>query len=249
MRRWSWCPARMAGDAVAMATTALVTGANKGLGLETVRRFAAMGWDVFLTSRDAARGSAAAAELDVRFAQLDVTSDGSVAAAADAVEAQVGRLDVLVNNAGVGAVPHPPGDTRVAELREVFEVNVFGPVRVTNAFLPLLRAAEHPRVVMVSSGLGSVVVSGRPDALALVPPQLGYPASKAALNMVTSQYARALEGIRVNAVDPGFTATDLTRHRGHQTVSEGAEVIVRLADIGPDGPTGGFFDRNGTVPW
>jgi NAD(P)-dependent dehydrogenase (short-subunit alcohol dehydrogenase family) len=235
-------------------TTALVTGANKGLGRETVRRLAGLGWDVFLAARDTERGAAAVAELaaeglDVRFVPLDVTSDESVAAAADTVKRAVGRLDVLVNNAGVGGPATPPGDTRAAELRDVFEVNVFGPVRVTNAFLPLLRAAEQPRIVMVSSGTGSFTVANDPRWSGLMPPQLGYPASKAALNMITSQYARAMDGIRVNAVDPGYTATDLTDHAGFQTVTEGTDAIVRLAGIGSDGPTGGFFDREGTVQW
>lgn len=187
--------------------------------------------------------------LDVRFVPLDVTSDDSVEAAADMVKTEVGRLDVLVNNAGVGAPATPPAETRAASLREVFEVNVFGLVRVTNAFLPLLRAAEQPRIVMVSSGMGSFTVANDPRWFGLVPPQLGFPASKAALNMITSQYARALDGIRVNAVDPGYTATDLTNHAGFQTVTEGTEAIVWLAGIGPDGPTGGFFDREGTVSW
>ncbi|WP_346055777.1 SDR family oxidoreductase [Amycolatopsis dongchuanensis] len=230
-------------------TTALVTGANKGLGRETVRRLAAQGWDVFLAARDTERGSAAAAELDVRFVQLDVTSDESVTAAVETVKRAVGRLDVLVNNAGVGVPATPPGDTRVAELRDVFEVNVFGPVRVTNAFLPLLRAAQHPRIVMVSSGMGSFTLANDPRWSGLVLPQLGYPASKAALNMITSQYARALDGVKVNAVEPGYTATDLNGHAGFQTVAEGADAIVELAGVGPDGPTGGFFDRKGTVPW
>lgn len=237
-----------------MTTTALVTGANKGLGRETVRRLAALGWDVFLAARDAGRGGAAVAELaaaglDVRFVPLDVTSDESVATAADTVRAEVGRLDVLVNNAGVGGRVSPPADTTAASLREVFEVNVFGAVRVTNAFLPLLRAAERPRVVMVSSGMGSFTVANDPRWFDLVPAQLGYPASKAALNMITSQYARALDGVLVNAVDPGYTATDLTDHAGFQTVAEGADVIVRLARVDSDGPTGGFFDRKGIVPW
>jgi NAD(P)-dependent dehydrogenase (short-subunit alcohol dehydrogenase family) len=235
-------------------TTALVTGANKGLGRETVRRLAALGWDVFLAARDTERGSAAVAELaqdglDVRFVPLDVTSDESVSAAADSVKKAVGRLDVLVNNAGVGAPPTPPAETSAASLREVFEVNVFGPIRVTNAFLPLLRAAEQPRIVMVSSGMGSFTVANDPRWFGLVPLQLGYPASKAALNMITSQYARALDGIQVNAVDPGYTATDLTDHAGFQTVTEGTDAIVQLTGIGSDGPTGGFFNREGTVPW
>jgi NAD(P)-dependent dehydrogenase (short-subunit alcohol dehydrogenase family) len=235
-------------------TTALVTGANKGLGLETVRRFAALGWDVFLAARDTGRGNAAVAELaesglDVRFVQLDVTSDQSVEAAAERVKTEVGWLDVLVNNAGVAAPVTPPAETETASLKEVFEVNVFGPIRVTNAFLPLLRAAEQPRIVMVSSAMGSFAVANDPRWFDLMSPQLGYPASKAALNMITSQYARALKGIRINAVDPGYTATDMTGHAGFQTTTEGTDAIVRLSRIGVDGPTGGFFDREGTVSW
>ena len=234
--------------------TALVTGANKGLGRETVRRLAKLGWDVFLTARDATRGTTAVAELaaeglDAEFVPLDTASDESVAAAAEMVQARAGRLDVLVNNAGIGGPGTPPDDTRAADLRDVFEVNVLGPIRVTHAFLPLLRASDHPRIVMVSSGMGSFAVANDPKWSGLVAPTLGYPASKAALNMVTNQYARALGDIRINAVDPGYTATDLTNHAGLQTVTEGADAIVRLACIGRDGPTGGFFDRTGTVPW
>ncbi|WP_033438653.1 SDR family oxidoreductase [Saccharothrix sp. NRRL B-16314] len=237
-----------------MTTTALVTGANRGLGRETVRRLASLGWRVFLAARDTTRGTAAAAELaaaglDVEFVPLDVTSESSAATAAGLVEVRAGRLDVLVNNAGVGGPDLPPADTDGRALREVFEVNVFGPVRVTRAFLPLLRAAEHPRVVMVSSGTGSVATVTDPKLSGLVPPVLGYPASKAALNMITTQYALALPDIRVNAVDPGYTATDMTGHAGFQTVVEGTDAIVRLATTAPDGPTGGFFDRTGPVPW
>ncbi|MBF6131398.1 SDR family NAD(P)-dependent oxidoreductase [Nocardia otitidiscaviarum] len=123
------------------------------------------------------------------------------------------------------------------------------PVRVTGAFLPLLRLAENPRIVMVSSGMGSVAVLTDPRWDGVLPPALGYPATKSALNTLTVQYARGLDGIRVNAVDPGYTATDLNGHSGMQTVTEGTDAIVRLAQIGPDGPTGGFFDRQGAVRW
>jgi NAD(P)-dependent dehydrogenase (short-subunit alcohol dehydrogenase family) len=141
----------------------------------------------------------------------------------------VGRLDVLVNNAGVGGPENPPAEVGVAELRELFAVNVFGPIRVTNAFLPLLRTAEQPGIVMVSSGMGSVAVSSDPRRFDLVPPSLGYPATKAAPNMITVQYARVLDGIQVNAVDPGYTATDLNDHQVFQTVTKGTDAIVRLA--------------------
>lgn len=235
-------------------TIALVTGANKGLGRETVRRLAGSGWEVFLAARDTVRGTRAVAELaeeglQARFVQLDVTSDESVAAAADAVKAYAGRLDVLINNAAIGGPRTHPADTRVDEVREAFETNVFGPIRVIHAFLPLLRASDHPRIVMVSSGMGSIATLTDPKWEGRLPLALGYPTTKAAMNMLTTMYALALNDIHVNAVDPGFTATDLNGHTGLQTVTEGTDAIVELASVGPDGPTGGFFDRNGTTPW
>ncbi|MET9213252.1 MULTISPECIES: SDR family NAD(P)-dependent oxidoreductase [unclassified Nocardia] len=235
-------------------TIALVTGANKGLGLEAVRRLAGSGWQVYLAARDTARGEAAAAELvaaglDVRFVALDVTSDDSVSAAADTVETEEGRLDVLINNAGIGGPRTAPGETRPDELREVFETNVFGPIRVTHAFLPLLRRAENPRIVMVSSGVGSIATVTDPQWAGLLPPALGYPTTKAALNMITTMYAADLTGMRVNAVNPGYTATDLNGHSGFQTLTEGTDAIVELASVARDGVTGGFFDRTGITPW
>lgn len=235
-------------------TTALVTGANKGLGRETVRRLAELGWRVFLGARDTERGQAAAAEFtaaghDVCFVPLDVTSAASIAAAAKSVAEQTPHLDVLINNAGIGGPWVGPADTVAADVREVFETNVFGPIEVTHAFLPLLRASAQPRIVMVSSGMGSLAISSDPARLESTMPGLGYTASKTALNMITSQYARALPGIQVNAADPGYTATDLNGNSGHQTVTEGTDAIVRLATLGPDGPTGGYFDREGPLPW
>lgn len=231
-----------------------MTGANKGLGRETARRLADLGWQVFLAARDTARGTEAVAELAaegrrVWFVPLDVTSDESVSAAADLVRARTGRLDVLINNAGIADLGTHPAETSSDELRNVFDTNVFGVVRVTRAFLPLLRAGARPRIVMVSSGMGSVATLTDPRWRDLVSLTLGYPASKAALNMLTAVYARALPGIRINAVDPGYTATDLNGHNGFQSVAEGAEAIVRLATIPADGPTGGFFDRDGSTPW
>lgn len=234
-----------------MATIALVTGANKGIGLATVRRLAERGWTVLLGARDAARGEAAAAGIDgdVQMLALDVTSDDSVAAAAKEVEARHGRLDVLVNNAGITGGLVPALEATADDLRTCFETNVFGPVRVTQAFVPLLRQSAAPRIVMVSSGMGSLAITTDPDRLESTLIGLQYPASKTALNMITSQYAKALPGFRVNAADPGYTATDLNGHRGVQTVEEGSDAIVTLATLPPDGPTGGFFDRAGAVPW
>lgn len=234
-------------------TTTLITGANKGLGFETARRLVAAGHTVWIGSRDAERGRRAAERLGARFVPLDVTDDASVAAAARTVEAG-GGLDVLVNNAGIEARTADNGVVGAAEMtaedmRTLFETNVFGPVRVTHAFLPLLRRSGAPVVVNVSSGLASLTRLADPTDPAYGYPGVAYPASKAALNMVTVQYAKAFPGMRVNAVEPGFTATDLNGRTGTQTVEEGAEIIVRMAQVGPDGPTGGYVDAAGPLPW
>jgi NAD(P)-dependent dehydrogenase (short-subunit alcohol dehydrogenase family) len=234
-------------------TTALITGANKGLGLETARQLAALGWTIHLGARDPERGEAAAAELaaaggDVRFVELDVTSDDSVAAAMAALE-PLGPLDVLINNAGITGNRVAVLETGPKDFLECFGVNLLGPVRVTRAALPLLERSEHPRIVMVSSGLGSMTVTGDPSRLEFTIASLVYPSSKAALNMVTTQYAKALPRFRVNAVDPGYTATDLNGHRGHKRVDDSATIIVKMADVAADGPTGRFFDSDGPVPW
>ncbi|KAA8889203.1 SDR family oxidoreductase [Nocardia colli] len=236
-------------------TTALVTGANKGLGHETVRRLGELGWQVFLGARDAERGKQAVAEfseqgLNVEFVHLDVTSVDSITAAVDTIRETAGRLDVLINNAGIsGGFADAPEQIQAAHLREVYETNVFAPVQVTHAFLPLLRAAEQPRIVMVSSGMGSLTITSDPNRLESTLVNLPYTSSKTALNMITSQYARALPGIKVNAADPGYTATDFNAHAGYQTLIEGTDAILHLATLGPDGPTGGYFDREGPLPW
>lgn len=234
-------------------TTTLITGANKGLGFETARRLIAAGHTVYLGSRDADRGRRAAEQLGARMVLIDVTDDASVAAAAKTIEAD-GGLDVLVNNAGIEGRTTDGGVVGAAEVtadmvRTVFETNVFGLVRVTHAFLPLLQRSTAPVVVNVSSGLGSmarVTAAGTPT---YAYPGVAYPASKTAVNMMTVQYAKAFPGMRINAVEPGYTATDLNGHTGTQTVEEGAEIIVRMAQVGPDGPTGGYFDAEGPLPW
>jgi NAD(P)-dependent dehydrogenase (short-subunit alcohol dehydrogenase family) len=234
------------------STIALVTGATRGLGLVTVRRLAELGWTVLLGARDAARGAAAAKELDgldVRPVPIDVTSEESVAGAVALVDEQFGRLDVLVNNAGIAGARVGAVDAGPDELRAVYETNVFGPVRVTRAFLPLLRRSAAPRVVMVSSGMGSMGRTSDPERVESSFTSLPYPSSKAALNMITTQYARELPEFRINAADPGYTATEFNDHSGHQTVQEGTDAVVALAQVAPDGPTGGFFDRQGPVPW
>jgi NAD(P)-dependent dehydrogenase (short-subunit alcohol dehydrogenase family) len=235
-------------------TTTLITGANKGLGFETARRLVAAGHTVYVGSRDAERGRRAAEQLGARTVVIDVTDDASVAAAAKAIEAD-GGLDVLVNNAGIeGRSAQGAGVVGAAELtadhmRTLFETNVYGVVRVTHAFLPLLQRSAAPVVVNVSSGLASLARVTAPGTPTYAYPGVAYPASKTAVNMVTVQYAKAFPAIRINAVEPGYTATDLNGHTGTQTVEEGAEIIVRMAQVGPDGPTGGYFDAEGPLPW
>ncbi|MEV0404843.1 SDR family NAD(P)-dependent oxidoreductase [Actinoallomurus sp. NPDC050550] len=234
-------------------TTTLITGANKGLGFETARRLIAAGHTVYIGSRDAERGRRAAERLGARLVQLDVTDDASVAAAAKAIEAD-GGLDVLVNNAGIeargeGNTVIGAADVTADAMRQVFETNVFGVVRVTHAFLPLLRRSASPVVVNVSSGLGSLTLVTTPDTPTYAYPGIAYPASKVTVNMITVQYAKAFSNMRINAVEPGYTKTDLNGNTGTQTVEEGAEIIVRMAQVGPDGPTGGYFAAGGPLPW
>jgi NAD(P)-dependent dehydrogenase (short-subunit alcohol dehydrogenase family) len=242
-------------------TTTLITGANKGLGLEAARQLIAAGHAVYLGSRDLGRGQQAISALNeqgplgsaARLVQLDITDDVSVAAAVRQIEAD-GGLDVLVNNAGIEARTPDNGVTGAAGLtaammRHLFETNVFGLVRVTHAFLPLLRRSAAPVVVNVSSGLGSVTAVADPGRPTYSYPGVEYPASKAAVNMITVQYAKAFPGMRINAVDPGFTATDLNGRTGTQTVAEGAQIIARMARVAPDGPTGGYFSAAGPLPW
>jgi NAD(P)-dependent dehydrogenase (short-subunit alcohol dehydrogenase family) len=227
----------------------LITGANKGLGYETARRLVAAGHEVWIGARDPGRGRAAAGELGARFVQLDVTDDASVAAAAATVERESGGLDVLVNNAGISGGRTPVPDIVADDVRHVYETNVFGPVRVMQAFAPLLQRSAHAVVVNVSSGMGSLAVTSDPGRIESTILGLAYPSSKTALNMLTSQYAKAYPQMRINAVDPGYTATDLNGHSGPQTIETGAEVIVRAASLNGDGPTGAFFDAAGPVPW
>jgi NAD(P)-dependent dehydrogenase (short-subunit alcohol dehydrogenase family) len=235
-------------------TATLITGANKGLGFETARRLIAAGHTVYIGSRDAERGRRAAEQLGARAVQLDVTDDASAEAAVKAIEAD-GGLDVLVNNAGIqeemgdNNVVIGAADLTADVMRQTFETNVFGTVRVLHAFLPLLQRSAAPVVVNVSSGLASLTRVTTPGTPAYAYPGVAYPASKTAVNMITVQYAKAFPNMRINMVEPGFTRTDLNRNTGIQTVEQGAEIIVRMAQVGPDGPTGCYFDAEGTLPW
>ncbi|MFJ4620646.1 SDR family oxidoreductase [Streptomyces sp. NPDC088812] len=239
---------------------ALVTGANKGLGRETARRLAHHGYTVLLGSRDFGRGLETARRLADEGArvvpvELDVTEPASVASVADRVRRDHGRLQVLVNNAGVTTGTRNLATT-VTDMRDLFEVNVFGVVGLVRALLPLLRESRAPRIVNVSSTTASLALTGDGRAIpGETDRRLAYASSKAALNMLTLQYARAFQGdpalahIKINAASPGFTATDMNGHRGTRTVAEGARIIVELATLPDDGPTGGFFHDEGPLPW
>lgn len=228
--------------------TTFITGANKSLGFETARRLVEKGHTVLVGARDPERGRAAAAALGARFVRIDVTDEDSVEAAAADVAAHEGAIDVLVNNAGVLGRVGPVEQYTGAHAREVLEANVVGIVRVTHAFLPLLRGSSNPVIVNVSSGMGSFAMTQDPARVESQYALPLYAASKAAVTMLTTQYAKELKDVKINAADPGQSATDFTGGLGH-SVAEGAESIVTLATIGPDGPTGQFIDRSGRLPW
>ena len=229
-------------------TTTLITGANKGLGYETARRLIEAGHTVWIGARSAERGQAAAAALGAQFVQLDVTSDESVDAAAETIAA-TGGLDVLVNNAGISGSHAHSLDVTADIVRDVYDVNVFGIVRVTHAMLPLLQKSPSPVIVNVSSGLGSFSRVNDPAHIESSFATVAYGSSKAAATMITVQYAKAFPEMRINAADPGYTATDLNGNSGTQTVTEGTDAIVQLATLGSDGPTGTFVERAGVMPW
>ena len=227
-------------------TVTLITGANKGLGYETARQLIERGHTVYLGARDIERGEAAASELGGQFVQLDVTDDSSVETALGVVAKNEGHLDVLVNNAGISTTADVTGPVAL----KVFDTNAIGLIRVTQAALPLLEQSENPVVVNVSSALGSFWAVTNPERRQFHFPSIVYGSSKAAVSMLTVQYAKTFPRIKFNAVEPGFTATDLTPFSGAgQPVEKGAEVIVRMATIGEDGPTGSFQEGEGELAW
>lgn len=237
---------------------ALVTGANKGIGFEIARCLGKAGLTVFLGARNVDRGQQAAAalqaqKLDVRYMELDLARPETIEASAASIAAHADRLDVLVNNAGIGggAADGLPSVTDIGIAQRIMQTNFFGTLAVTQAMLPLLRRAPAARIVNVSSGLGSLELGGDPDWEYANFKRLGYGASKAALNTLTVQLAYELRdtGIMVNSAAPGYTATDMNGQRGDQTVEQGAAEAVRLALLGPGGPTGGFFSTSGSLPW
>lgn len=239
-----------------MPKVALVTGANKGIGLEIARQLGNHGFTVFLGARNPQLGEAAAAKLrsenlDARSLQLDLTEPQTSENAARAIHNDFPHLDVLVNNAAiVDAADAPPGAVDLAVVRRVMETNFFGTLAVTQAMLPLLRAAPAARIVNVSSGLGSLTLNADPTQPFAAFQFLGYNTSKAALNMLTIQLAYEVRdtAIKVNSVSPGMVATDMNP-QGTLTTQEGASEPVRLALLPADGPTGGFFHSAGSYPW
>ena len=232
-------------------TIALVTGANKGIGKAIARGLAQKGMTVLLGARNPERGMQAAQELSadgaVVFLQLDVTDEASINAAAQEIASRYGKLDVLVNNAGTNVGRQQPGEVIAAFMREVYETNVFGVVAVTHAMLPLLLQAPAGRIVNISSLRGSL---SSPDAF-VGQPSLPYSSSKTALNALTVHYARGLADtpIKVNAAAPGFVATDFNHFAGERTPEQGAAIALTLATLDEHGPTGGFFDDRGPLPW
>jgi NAD(P)-dependent dehydrogenase (short-subunit alcohol dehydrogenase family) len=228
---------------------ALVTGANKGIGYEIAAGLGALGWSIGVGARDEQRREDAVAKLraagvDAFGVPLDVSDDASVTAAAQLIEERAGRLDVLVNNAGItGGWPQEP-------MRAAVETNVIGVIRVINAMLPLLRRSGSPRIVNQSSHVASLTLQTTPG-IDLGPVSGAYTPSKTLLNAVTIQYAKALAGtnILINNACPGYVATDLNGFQGTSTPQEGAAIAIKLATLPDDGPTGGLFDAAGVVPW
>ena len=246
---------------------ALITGANQGIGLQIAKELARRGFTVLVGSRNLERGEAAAKTIDgdARAVQLDVTDEASIAAAAERLRKELGRLDVLVNNAAISNTSKRPGESvaeyarrlppsklPLAEVRAIWETNVFGVLALYQAMLPLLRESPRARIVNVSSGVGSLTRNSDPSFPARPSFGPGYAASKTALNAMTLAMAIELEstGIKVNAVSPGFTKTNLNAYEGTETVEEGAAEAVRVALLGPDGPTGTFSHAKlGPLPW
>ncbi|MDQ0048502.1 NAD(P)-dependent dehydrogenase (short-subunit alcohol dehydrogenase family) [Paenibacillus polymyxa] len=237
--------------------TVLITGANKGIGYETARQLGGMGFTILIGSRNEQSGREAVAKLanegvEARLILLDVTSQSTIDSAVHQIKQESGSLDVLINNAGIslgGATP--PSQFSLGDLRETYETNFFGLVAVTQAMLPLLQESPCGRIVNLSSGLGSLTYNSDPEHEHAQFNLLAYNSSKAAVNMFTVTLAKELKDspLKVNSADPGFTATDLNGFTGPGSVQQAAAVVVRLATLNNDGPSGGFFDSNGEVPW
>ena len=244
---------------------ALITGANKGIGLQIAKDLAGQGFTVLIGSRKLENGATAATAIGEKAhaIQLDVTDQASITAAAERIREEFGRLDVLVNNAGIVGEfakdtpfeermkSNVPSQASLSYVRSIYETNVFGVIAVTQAMLSLLRESPAGRIVNVGSSAGSLTLNANPEFQYRAVFGAAYSPSKAALSATTLAFAIELEktNIKVNVVCPGFVATDLNDHRGYRTVEQGAKQAVKMALIGPDGPTGTFTHEEGTVPW
>ncbi|MEH2316119.1 SDR family oxidoreductase [Nostoc sp.] len=237
---------------------ALITGANKGIGYEIARQLGSRGATVLVGARDIGRGEEAANKLrlnqiDARTIQLDVIDQKTIDSTAEQIESEFGKLDILVNNAGIlSDGDHlAPSQVDIETLRHTYETNVFGVFAVTKTLLPLLKKSKAGRIVNLSSGLGSLTLHSDPNSEFADSKYLAYNSSKTAVNAITVLLAAELKdtAIKVNAANPGYTATDINQYQGHRTVEQGAIAAVRLATLPDDGSSGGFFDENGVVPW
>jgi NAD(P)-dependent dehydrogenase (short-subunit alcohol dehydrogenase family) len=235
---------------------ALISGANKGIGYEIAHGLGARKITVLVGARDKGRGEAAVEKLkaegvDARFIELDVTDHGTIQRAGERIEKDFGRLDILINNAGIDEWGFQPSNVDLSKVREVYETNFFGPVALIQAMLPLLKKSKHGRVVNVSSSLGSLTLSSDPSSPFADFLALGYNTSKSALNAMTIQFAKELKDtpIKVNAICPGYCATDINGNSGPRSAAQGAVAAIEYATIGEDGPTGGYFNDEGRIPW
>ncbi len=238
--------------------TALITGANKGIGFETAKQLLQKGYHVFITARDEAKGEQALEQLkrrgflNISFVQMDVASPSSNLQAKENIAAQIKSLDVLVNNAGIrGNGPQAPSVIAIEDVRRVFETNFFGVIQVTQAFMPLLKLSAEPRIVNVTSDLASLTLHNDPSWRYYAFKGAAYGPSKTALNAYTVSLAYELRDtpFKVNAVNPGYTKTDFNENRGTKTAEDAAQIIVQYATLGNDGPTGKFISDYGESPW
>ena len=240
--------------------TVLITGANKSIGFETAKQLLDLGYYVYLGSRDLEKGAAAVAQLNsknVEPIKIDVSDAQSVTEARKIIGGKIDSLDVLINNAGIsGGFPQSPSTTTIETMREVFDTNFFGAIQVTNAFMDLLKKSDAPRIVNVTSGLGSLTLHNDPSWKFYNFKSAAYGPSKTALNAYTITLAFELKdtAFKVNVVDPGYTATDFNHHNGPRNVTDAAKDIVKFATLDESGPTGKFFsiDNNpetGDSPW
>lgn len=234
-----------------MTKITLITGGNKGLGFETAKALINEGHKVYIGSRNESRGQEAAKEIGAQSVQLDVTDETSVQHAFNYIKDQEGRLDVLVNNAGISGQFAKPADITVEDMDKVYQTNVYGIVRMMNTFIPLLEQSEQPVVVNVTSGLGSFGMVTNPESEEFHVNSLAYCSSKSAVTMLTVQYAKGLPQMQINAADPGSTNTDLVGDFSNNSkpATEGIKPIVELATIDADGSTGTFINGDGKMPW